>query len=52
MEVSVVVKSSPPWKREKIGIRRFTTEHMSKYKSPKEQKRLKIQNRGKRATSF
>ncbi len=50
--MEVRITSSPPWKREKLAIRKLTTEHMSKYKPPKEQKRLRIQNRYKRAVSF
>jgi hypothetical protein len=50
MEVSGV-KTSPPWKRDKFRLK-LVTEHMSKYRPPKEQKRLKVQNRYKRAISF
>lgn len=50
MEASAV-KNSPPWKRDKFKLR-LITEHMSKYKCPKEQKRLKVQNRYKRSISF
>lgn len=52
MELTIKSVNSPPWRREKVGVRKLTTEHMSKYKPPKEQKRLKIQNRNKRAASF